>query len=79
MEHEQIEKEVARRSALIYLPISLGAAALFFLAASLVGGYPPVAKIGGVVWVGLLSLIVSMPIVTSRVKHHAGTVAGNHE
>jgi len=79
VEHEQIEKEVARRSALIYLPISLGAAALFFLAASLVGGYPPVAKIGGVVWVGLLSLIVSMPIVTSRVKHHAGTVAGNHE
>jgi hypothetical protein len=79
VEHEQIEKEVARRSALIYLPISLGAAALFFLATSLVGGYPPVAKIGGVVWVGLLSLIVSMPIVTSRVKHHAGTVAGNHE
>lgn len=79
MEHEQIEKEVARHSALIYLPISLGAAALFFLAASLVGDYPPVAKIGGVVWVGLLSLIVSMPIVTSRVKHHAGTVAGNHE
>jgi hypothetical protein len=79
VEHVQIEKEVARRSALIYLPISLGAAALFFLAASLVGGYPTVAKIGGVVWVGLLSLIVSMPIVTSRVKHHAGIVAGNHE
>ena len=79
MEHAQIENEVARRSALIYLPISLGAAVLFFLAASLVGDYPPVAKIGGVVWVGLLSLIVSMPIVTSRVKHHAGTVAGNHE
>jgi len=79
VEHEQIEKEVARRSALIYLPISLGAALLFFLAANIVGSYPPVAKIGGVVWVGLLSLIVSMPIVTSRVKHHAGTVAGNHE
>ena len=79
MEHEQIEKEVARRSALIYLPISLGAALLFFLAASLVGGYPPVAKIGGMVWVGLLSLIVSMPIITSRVKRHARTVVGNHE
>ena len=72
MEHEQIEKEVARRSALIYLPISVGTALLFFLAASLVGGYPPVAKIGGMVWVGLLSLIVSMPIITSRVKHHDG-------
>ena len=71
MEHEQIEKEVARRSALIYLPISLGAALLFFLAASLVGGYPSVAIIGGMVWVGLLSLIVSMPVVTSRVKRQS--------
>jgi len=78
VDHEQIEKEVARRSALIYLPISLGAALLFFLAASLVGGYPPVAKIGGMVWVGLLSLIVSMPIITSRVKRHAGRVMGNY-
>lgn len=68
MGHEQIEKEVARRSALIYLPISLGTALVFFLAANLVGGYPPVAKIGGMVWVALLSLIVSMPIITSRVK-----------
>ena len=71
MEPEQIEKEVARLSALIYLPVSLGAALLFFLAANLLGGYLPVAKIGGMVWVGLLSLIVSMPIVTSRVKHQA--------
>jgi hypothetical protein len=71
VEHEQIEKEVARRSALIYLPISLGAALLFFLAANLMGGYPPVAKFGGMVWVGLLSLIVSMPVVTSRVKREA--------
>lgn len=68
MEHEQIEKEVARRSVLIYLPLSFGAALLFLLAASVAGTYPPVAKIGGAVWVGLLSLIVSMPIVTSRVK-----------
>ncbi|HLE28491.1 MAG TPA: hypothetical protein VI793_10265 [Anaerolineales bacterium] len=68
MEHEQAEKEVARKSALIYLPISIGAALLFLLAASLFGNYPLVAKIGGTVWVGLLSLIVSMPIVTSRVK-----------
>ena len=79
MEPEQFEKEVARRSAFIYLPISLGAALLFFLAASLVGGYPPVAKIGGMVWVGLLSLIVSMPIITSRVKRQAGTRVGNRQ
>ena len=70
MERENIEKDAARRSALFYVPISLGAALLFFTAASMVGGYPPVAKIGGMVWVGLLSLIVSMPVVTSRLKRH---------
>lgn len=70
MEHEQVEKDVARKSALIYLPIAIGAALLFLLAASLVGNYPLVAKIGGAVWVGLLSLIVSMPVVTARIKKH---------
>ncbi len=70
MEHEQVEKAIARQSALIYLPISIGAALLFVLAAS-AGGYPPVARLGGAVWVGLLSLIVSMPIVISRVKKQA--------
>lgn len=68
MEHEQLEREVARKSALIYLPISLGMASLFLLAASLTGDFPPVARFGGAVWVGLLSLIVSMPVVTSRIK-----------
>ncbi|NCP15963.1 hypothetical protein GW866_02830 [bacterium] len=71
MEHEQVEKEVARRSAWIYIPISLGAGLLFLLAASLTGDYPLVARIGGTVWVGLLSLIVSMPVVISRVKKTA--------
>ena len=70
MEHEKVEKLVARHSALIYLPIALSMAALFFAVASLGGEYPPVAKIGGMVWVGLLSLIVSMPLVTARVKKH---------
>ncbi|HLC02955.1 MAG TPA: hypothetical protein VJK02_07960 [Anaerolineales bacterium] len=68
MEHEQLEREVARKSALIYLPVSLGLASLFLLAASLTGDFPPVARFGGAVWVGLLSLIVSMPVVTSRIK-----------
>jgi len=34
----------------------------------LTGNYPLVARIGGTVWVATLSLIVSMPIVISRVK-----------
>lgn len=68
MEHEQIEKEIAQSSAMIYIPISLGTALLFLLATTLRGNYPLVARIGGMVWVALLSLIVSMPIVISRVK-----------
>jgi hypothetical protein len=68
MEHEQIEKAVAQKSVWIYLPLSLGSALLFLLIASLTGNYPLVARLGGALWVGLLSLIVSMPIVISRVK-----------
>ena len=47
MEHEQVNLRVARRSAAIYLPISIGAAALFFALASLVGDYSAVARAGG--------------------------------
>lgn len=68
MEHEEFEQTVARRSALIYLPISLCAAALFLLGASVLGDYLAVARIGGTVWITVLSLIVSMPLVTARVK-----------
>jgi len=68
IEHEQVENHVARKSALIYLPIAAGSALLFFLAASLAGDYPTVARIGGTVWVGLLNLIISMPIVTANAK-----------
>jgi len=68
MEHEQVEKEVAQKSALIYLPISIGSALLFLLLTTLSGDYPLLPRIGGSIWVGLLSLIVSMPIVISRVK-----------
>ena len=68
MEHEQVEKEVARKSALIYLPISIGSALLFLLATVFSGDYPIMTRVGGMVWIGLLSLIVSMPIVISRVK-----------
>lgn len=68
MEHEQVEKQIAQKSALIYVPISLGLALLFLVVSTLTGNYPFVARIGGTVWVALLSLIVSMPVVISRVK-----------
>jgi hypothetical protein len=74
MEHEQVNRAIARRGALIYLPLSLGVALLFLLAATL-GGYTLVARIGGTVWVGVLSLIVTMPIVTTRVKQRTRPVA----
>lgn len=68
MEHEQVEKEIAQKSALLYIPISVGSAFLFFLLATLTGNYSLVARVGGTVWVALLSLIVSMPIVISKIK-----------
>jgi hypothetical protein len=68
MKHETIEKEIARRSALIYIPLTLGAVGLFLLATLLTGGYPLVARIGGAVWIGLLMTIVTMPLVTFEVK-----------
>ncbi len=68
MEIEQIEKQVSRRSAAINLPISSAVSLAFLLAASAFGSYPLVAKVGGTVWVWLLSTIVSMPLVTARVK-----------
>lgn len=68
MEHEQVEKQVAQKSALIYIPISLGSALLFILVSTFTGDYPLVARVGGTVWVALLSLIVSMPIVITKVK-----------
>ena len=73
MEHEQVEKQVAQKSALIYVPISLGSALLFLLISTFTSDYPIVARMGGTVWVALLSLIVSMPIVISRVKKSSQT------
>ena len=75
MDNEQMGKQVSRRSALIYVPVSLGAALAFLLAASVIGDYPLVAKVGGTVWVGLLSLIITMPIVTAQIKRKIKTIA----
>jgi len=68
MEGNSVESEITRRSLSIYLPISITAALLFLIAASVTGDYPTVARAGGAVWVGVLSLIVSMPLVTARLK-----------
>ncbi|MHB8867282.1 MAG: hypothetical protein ACYC6T_10230 [Thermoleophilia bacterium] len=63
-----MESNAHRVAALIYGSISIGAAALFFLVTSLTADYPPVARVGGAIWILLLTLIVTMPIVIPRVR-----------
>lgn len=70
MDQEAFEHRVAVRSQRIYLPLSLGGAALF-AAVTFLGDYPLVARVGGAIWVGLLTLILSMPVVISRVRRRS--------
>lgn len=60
-------KSIGFISAVIYTGISLVAAGLF-LVATLAGKYTLVERIGGTVWVFVLSMIILMPIVTPLVK-----------
>ena len=71
MEGELLDRGIARRAARIYLPLAITTALFFLAAASVTGEYTTVARVGGAVWVGTLSLIVSMPVVTARVKAKA--------
>lgn len=61
------EKKITAVSALWYTSISIFMAAVFFL---LTGGdkYDSVARYGGSVWVFVLTMIITMPIVIPRVK-----------
>lgn len=63
-----LERKIALTSAMIYVSISVVAALLFFLLATLAGSYTDVARFGGAIWVMLLSFIVTMPLVISSVK-----------
>jgi hypothetical protein len=65
---EPLEKQIARRNAQIYVLLPLGAALVFSLLATALGDYTPTARVGGAVWIAVLSLIIAMPLVTSRVK-----------
>lgn len=64
---EQAERNIRRRSAITYTVVSL-AIALIFLVAATLGGYDAVARFGGAIWVFMLSMIVTMPLITSRLK-----------
>ncbi len=58
-------------SALTYTPISLAAAGIFF-AVTVIGDHTWVARIGGAAWVFLLSMIITMPLITSFIKKRYG-------
>jgi hypothetical protein len=58
---------------LIYGSISAGAAGIFFAATSLSGPYPAVARFGGAVWIFVLAVIVTMPLVIPHVQARVGT------
>ena len=55
-------------SATIYAGVSLGAAVAFLLVTVLTGDYGWVPRLGGAVWVFVLSMIILMPVVIPRVK-----------
>lgn len=65
-------KTVGTVSALVYTGVSLLAAAVFLLV-TLSGTYTVVERIGGTLWVFILSMIILMPLVTPMVKKKFGT------
>jgi hypothetical protein len=60
-------KKIDVISALIYTGIPAIISGIFLLA-TLTGHYTVVERIGGAVWVFLLSMIILMPLVIPRVK-----------
>lgn len=66
---QDLKVKVTSQAALIYSSISLVLAFLFLLVTFLTGeNYTPVARIGGMVWVFILSMIITMPIIISAVN-----------
>lgn len=61
------EDKIARISAAWYLGISAGLALIFYAAATL-KNYPAAACFGGAVWVFILTMIITMPVVIPQVK-----------
>jgi hypothetical protein len=57
-------EDAGRLSAAIYTTVSALAVGIFFAITVLTGDYSWVARIGGSVWLFLLSMIILMPTVT---------------
>jgi len=58
---------IGKISAFTYTLISLAIAGIFF-SITIAGDYTWVARIGGAAWVFLLSMIITMPLITSFYK-----------
>ncbi len=61
-------EDAGRLSAAIYATLSALVAGIFFAVTMLTGDYSWVARVGGSVWLFLLSMIILMPTVTPRVR-----------
>jgi hypothetical protein len=70
------EKGTGRSSAFGYTALSVVAALLFLGLARWTGEAPPVAVWGGAVWVFVLSMIISMPLVTGWVRRRSAGTGG---
>ena len=71
------DRRVARAAAAVYVPVTLGAAALFALAAAVQGRTGPATVAAGALWVGLLTLIVLMPVVIPAVRRRTRATTGH--
>lgn len=60
-----------RSSARLCTLVSLAIAAAFIAAARATGS-PPVAQYGGALWVFVLSLLITLPLVTPVLRRRAG-------
>ena len=58
---------VGFKSAIIYTSLSILSSGIFFVV-TLLGNYNWVTRIGGSLWIFMLSMIILMPSVTSLVK-----------
>ena len=61
-------QNAGRLSAALYTTLSALAAGIFFAVTVLAGDYSWVARVGGSVWLFLLSMIILMPTVTPWVR-----------
>ncbi len=61
-------EHAGRLSATIYTTVAALVAGIFFAVTVLTGDYSWVARVGGSVWLFLLSMIILMPTVTPLVR-----------